>query len=39
MVNTQLLGLGNSVWALIFPMSFNAFLHRGAQDVLQEYTG
>ena len=25
MVNTQLLGLGNSVWALIFPMSFNAF--------------
>lgn len=25
MVNTQILGLGNSVWALIFPMSFNAF--------------
>ena len=25
MVNTQLLGLGNSVGALIFPMSFNAF--------------
>ncbi len=25
MVNTQLLGLGDSVWALIFPMSFNAF--------------
>lgn len=25
MVNTQLLGLGNSVWALILPMSFNAF--------------
>ncbi len=25
MVNTQLLGLGDSVWALIFPMSLNAF--------------
>lgn len=25
MVNTQILGLGDSVWALIFPMSFNAF--------------
>lgn len=25
MVNTQLLGLGNSLGALIFPMSFNAF--------------
>ncbi len=25
MVNTQFLGLGNSIWALIFPMSFNAF--------------
>lgn len=25
MVNTQILGLGNSIWALIFPMSFNAF--------------
>ncbi len=25
MVNTQLLGLGNSVWALILPMSLNAF--------------
>lgn len=25
MVNTQMLGLGDSVWALIFPMSLNAF--------------
>lgn len=25
MVNTQMLGLADSVWALIFPMSFNAF--------------
>lgn len=25
MVNTQMLGLGNSVWALILPMSLNAF--------------
>lgn len=25
MVNTQLLGLRDSVWALIFPMSLNAF--------------
>lgn len=25
MVNTQILGLGNSLWALIFPMSLNAF--------------
>lgn len=25
MVNAQILGLGNSLWALIFPMSLNAF--------------
>ena len=25
MVNTQLLGLGNSIWSLILPMSLNAF--------------